>query len=180
MKRIVLFLAVALLWTVPLAARAATTIPVPDTSQTTTFSASVDEQCSITVPNDVIFVVTDVATQTTTSGVTLSVSDIVLATATKQLKISIQANAASFTPPVALATTWAAGDITWEDSTWTNATGAAGTMSNTAYHELATADADVATCAGTDIVFHLAAKSTVKRSGDHTLDCTWKIESIGI
>ncbi len=161
------------------AAFAQTTVSLPDTSQTTTLTSSVAEQARVTVPAGVTFNVSNVGSSTAASAASVTVSNIVLATATKQLKVSIQANAANFTPPVAGATTWAAGDVTWNAATWTNATGATGTLSNSAYNEVATCDADTASCGTTGLVFTLGAKGTVKRSGNHTLAITWKFESIG-
>jgi hypothetical protein len=78
-----------------------------------------------------------------------------------------------------LATTWSAGDVTWNAAAWTSATGAVGTLSEAAYTEVATCFADSASCSTTGLVFTLGAKNTVKRSGDHTLAITWKFESIG-
>lgn len=160
-------------------ASAQTTVTLPDSSQSTTLTANVSEQAQVTVPSGVTFNVTNVAASTAASGASVTVSNVVLATATKQLKVSLQASAADFTPPVALATTWAAGDVTWNAATWTNATGAAGTLSSTAYTAVATCAADAASCNTTGLVFTLGAKSTVKRSGNHTLAVTWKFESIG-
>jgi hypothetical protein len=108
----------------------------------------------------------------------VTVQSIVLATATKQLRVSLQANAASFTPPVVGSPTWAAGDVTWNAATWTNATGASGTLSNSAYTAVATCVADASDCSTTALVFTLGAKPTVKRSGNHTLVVTWKFEGI--
>lgn len=160
-------------------ASAQTTVTLPDTSQSTTMTASVSEQATVTVPAGVTFNVGDVTSSTAATAASVTVENIVLATATKQLKVSIQANAASFTPPVALAATWAASDVTWNAAAWTNATGAAGTLSDAAYNEVATCAADSATCSTTGLVFTLGANTSVKRSGDHTLALTWKFESIG-
>jgi hypothetical protein len=159
-------------------AYAQTTVTLPNTSQSTTLTANVSEQARVTVPSGVTFNVTNVTTTTAASAASVTVDNIVLATATKQLQVSLQANAASFTPPVVGATTWSASDVTWNASTWTNATGASGTMSNSAYNIVATCTADVATCSTTALVLTLGAKSTVKRSGNHTLVVTWKFESI--
>jgi hypothetical protein len=173
----------AALWTLILvgagAAGAQTTVSLPDTSQTTTLTASVPEQARVTVPAGVTFNVNDINSSTAASAASVTVDNIALASATKQLRVSIQANAASFTPPVAGATTWSAGDVSWNAATWTNATGANGTLSNSAYNAVATCDADAASCGTTGLTFTLGAKSTVKRSGDHTLVITWKFESIG-
>ena len=158
---------------------AQTTVTLPDSSQTTTLTANVSEQARVTVPAGVTFNVTDIASSTAASSASVSVSNIVLATATKQLKVSLQAGAASFTPPVVGATTWSASDVTWNASTWTNGTGASGTLSNSSFNEIATCTADSATCSTTGLVFTLGSKTTVKRSGNHTLSVTWKFESIG-
>ncbi|HEX2253542.1 MAG TPA: hypothetical protein VHQ65_09765 [Thermoanaerobaculia bacterium] len=158
---------------------AQTTVTLPDTAQTTTLTAEVSEQAQVTVPAGVTFAVNDVGASTAASAAAVTIDNIVLATATKQLKISVQAAAADFTPPVALATTWAATDVTWNAATWTNASGAAGTLSSSVYTEVATCAADAASCSTTGLVFTLGAKPTVQRSGNHTLSITWKFESIG-
>ena len=160
-------------------AEAQTSVTLPDTSQTTTLTANVSEQAKVTVPSGVTFSVNDVTASTAASAASVTVQNIVLATATKQFKVSLQANAAAFTPPVGGATTWSASDVSWNAATWTTATGASGTLSNSAYNAVATCDADTAACSTTGLVLTLAAKSTVKRSGNHTLVVTWKFESIG-
>lgn len=169
----------ATLLLLPAVVLAQTTVTLPDTSQTTTLTASVSEQAQVTVPAGVTFTVTDISGSTAASAASVTVDNIVLETATKQLKVSIQANAASFTPSVGGAATWSAGDVTWNAATWTSATGASGTLSDSAYGEVATCTADTASCSTTGLVFTLAANTSVKRSGDHTLAITWKFESIG-
>jgi len=163
----------------PTAAQAQTTVLLPDTSQTTVLTATVSEQARVTVPASVAFAVGDLSSSTAASAATISIDRIVLTTATKQLKISVQAGAASFTPPVAGSITWAAGDVSWNAATWTRATGAAGTLSSSAFTQVATCNADAADCSTTSLVFTLGAKTTVQRAGNHTLTVTWKVESIG-
>lgn len=158
---------------------AQTTVALPDTSQTTTLTATVTEQARVSVPAGVTFNVSDVASSTPAGAASVTISNIVLASSTKRVKVSIQAGAASFTAPEAGATTWSAADVTWNAATWTNATGAAGTLSDSAYNEVATCAADTDSCGTTGLVFTLGSKGTVKRSGNHTLTVTWKIESIG-
>jgi hypothetical protein len=160
------------------AAVPAAVVTLPDNSQTTTLTAEVSEQAAVTVPVGVSFPVVDIASSTGAAGASVDVDNIVLSSATQQLKVSLQANAASFSPPVALATTWSAGDVTWNAASWTSATGASGTLSSSAYNEVATCAADSAACSTSGLVFTLGAKDTVKRSGDHTLVVTWKFESI--
>ena len=159
-------------------AGAQTTVTLPDTSQTTTLTATVGDQARVTVPAGVSFAVSDIANATAASPATVTVANIVLATASKQLRMSLQAEAAAFTPPVGGATSWAASDVTWAAASWTNATGAAGTLSNSAYNAVATCTADVSTCSTAGLTFTLGANTGVKRSGNHTLVVRWKLESI--
>ena len=159
-------------------AGAQTTVTLPDTNQTTTLTATVGDQARVTVPAGVSFAVSDIATATVASPATVTVANIVLATASKQLRMSLQAEAASFTPPVGGSTTWAASDVSWAAASWTNASGAAGTLSNSAYNAVATCTADVSTCSTSGLTFTLGANTGVKRSGNHTLVVRWKLESI--
>ena len=161
------------------AVSAQTTVTLPDSSQSTVLTANVSEQAQITVPAGVTFNVTDISGSTAASAASVAIDNIVLASETKQLKVSIEADAASFTPSVVGATTWDASDVTWNAATWTSATGASGTLSDSAFGEVATCTADTASCSTTGLVFTLAANTSVKRSGDHTLAITWKLESIG-
>ena len=163
----------------PAAAQAQTTVALPDTSQTTLLTATVSEQARVVVPASVSFAVTNVGNGTAASTVGVTVDRIVLATATKQLRVSVQAAAASFTPPVVGATTWSAGDVSWNAATWTRATGITGVLSASSFTEIATCDPNAADCSTTTLVFTLGPKSTVQRSGNHTLVVTWKVESIG-
>jgi hypothetical protein len=171
-------LATAVLAVCAQAASAQTTVTLPDTSQTTTLTATVSDQARVTVPTGVTFTVADVASSTTAGAASVTVSNIVLATATKQLRISLQADAAAFTPPVGGAATWSAGDVTWNAATWSNAVGTAGTLSNSSYNPVATCTADVQSCSTSSLTFTLAANTSVKRSGNHTLVVRWKFESI--
>lgn len=159
-------------------ADAQTVIPLPDVSQTTTLTAVVSEQARVIVPASVTFNVTDVNSSTSAAGVAVDVDGIVLSSATRQLRVSIQAAAASFAPAAGGAT-WSAGDVTWNAATWTNAGGASGTLSAASYGTVATCDANVATCSTTGLVFSLGANPAVQRSGNHTLTVTWKFEAIG-
>lgn len=154
-------------------------VTLTDTSQTTTLTATVSEQARVTVPAGIAFTVNDVASNTAATAASVTVQSIVLATATKQLQVSVQANAATFTPPSVGDVTWDAGDVTWNAATWTNATGASGTLSSAAYGTVATCAAGAADCSTTGLVFTLGAKPTVNRAGSHTLVVTWKFESIG-
>lgn len=166
-----------LLWSTGAAAQ--TTVTMPDTSQTTTVSASVSEQARITVPAGIAFSVTNIGAVTVANAATLTVDQIVLSSATKQLRVSLQANTGSFAPPVGGAVTWGAADVSWNAAAWTGATGTAGTLSNSVYNAVATCNAGATACSTTALTFSLAPKPSVQRAGAHTLVVTWKVESIG-
>ena len=172
-------LAVGALALLAASASAQTVVVLPDTSQTTVLTAVVSEQARVTFPAGVTFAVNDVTSATAASAASVTISNIVLATATKQLKVSVQAEAATFTAPVGGSTTWAAGDVTWNAATWTSAAGASGTLSNSAYNTVATCAADAGSCSTSGLVFTLGAKSGIQRSGSHQLTVRWKVEAIG-
>jgi hypothetical protein len=159
------------------AAHAQVTVTLPSTSQTTTLTATVSEQANVTVPTAVTFAVSDIASSTPAAAASVTASSIVLSTALKQLRISLQANAASFTPPSG-AITWNASDVAWNAASWTNATGVGGTLSNAAYNTVATCTAGVASCSTSGLVFTLGPNTNIVRSGNYTLVVTWKFESI--
>jgi hypothetical protein len=174
----VTFFAAAAVAAIGTSALAQTTVVLPDTSQTTTLTATVGDQARVTVPTGVAFSVSDIALSTAASAASVTVANIVLATASKQLRLSLQADAAAFTPPVSGSPSWAAGDVSWNAASWTNATGAAGTLSSSAFNPVATCTADVSTCSTLGLTFTLGANTTVKRSGNHTLVVRWRFESI--
>lgn len=180
MKNIkVWLLLVALAALLPAAAAAQIVVVLPSTSLSTTLTATVSEQARVTVPAGVSFSVGDISAATPATAASVTIDQIVLATATKQLRVSVQAGAASFTPSVVAAPTWAAGDVTWNAATWTQASGSSGTLSSSSYNTVATCTAGVTGCSTTQLVFTLGANNTITNSGSHTLSVTWKIESIG-
>ena len=159
-------------------AASAAVVTLPNTSNTVTFTATVSEQCNVVaLPTAVAFTVGDVTISTDSAAQTVTFNSIVLQNG-NGLKVSLQANAANFTPPTGGSTTWAASDVSWNAATWTNGTGASGTLSNSAYNALATSTANAATLSTTGLTFTLAAKSSVDRAGDHNLVATWKLESV--
>jgi hypothetical protein len=169
--------ALGLLLAVATVVHAQVTVALPSTTQTTTLTATVAEQANVTVPTAVTFAVGDIASSTAATAVSVTATSVVLSSATKQLRISLQANAASFTPPSG-AVTWNASDVTWNAASWTNATGVAGTLSNAAYNTAATCTAGAGSCNTSGLVFTLGANPNIVRSGNYTLVVTWKFESI--
>lgn len=161
-------------------ASAQTTVALPDQTQTTTMTANVSEQARVTVPAGVTFNVVNTSAITNAGAASVTVDNIALATATKQLQISVAANALAFTNAGAGAT-WASSDVTWGVATFSNAgVGSAGALAGVGtYATVATCAVDVAACSTTNLAFSLAAKPTVKNAGNHTLVITWKFASIG-
>ena len=172
------FACAALVVFVSRVANAQTNITLPDTNQTTTLTATVSDQARVTVPAGVTFTVNDVSNATASGPASVTITNIVLATASKQLRVSLQAETPTFAPPVVGAATWAAGAVSWNAASWTNATGVTGTLSNSSYNVVATCAADTQACNTTGLTFTLAADATVKRAGSHTLTVRWKFESI--
>jgi hypothetical protein len=171
--------AVAIISWTSTTAFAQTTVIFPDTSQTTSVSLVVSEQSRITVPAGIGFAVTNVLVATVANPIAVNIDRIVLSSLTRQVRLSLRANSADFTRTSTGGGTWSASDVTWGAPAWTSATGAAGTLSSTAFNAVATCNPAASNCATTGLLFTLAPKPTVKRSGTHTLIVIWKIESIG-
>jgi hypothetical protein len=164
------------------AAQAQTNVTLPSASELTTLTAAVAEQADVSLPVAVSFTVNDVNAQTSQTNLEMTVSNIVLATATKQFRISLQANADTFAPPATTSITWNASAVSWSftgGSPWTNGTGTAGTLSHLAYNTVATCNAGVSSCSTNRLKLTLDANPSINRSGAYTLLITWKVESIG-
>jgi hypothetical protein len=162
------------------AASAQTTVALPNQTQTTTMNANVSEQARVTVPASVTFNVTNTSAATGATA-SITVENIALASATKQLQISVAANATGFTPSVPGSATWASSDVSWVAHPFSNAgVGTAGALAGIGtYNVVQTCAVDVSECSTTTLPFSLAAKPGVKNSGNHSLIVTWKFASIG-
>ena len=171
----ILVLAIALLWVSSVAF--GVEVPLPDTSQTTTLNANCGEQANVTAPTAITFAVSDVSQPTLSTNQAVSATSIVLGSG-KALKVSLQANAANFTPPVGGAITWAASDVSWDAPAWTGGTGSVGTLSSGAFNTVSQSTANAPELSTTALVFTLAAEPTVTSAGTHSLVTTWKFESI--
>ena len=159
------------------AAEAQTTVRLPDTSLTTPLITEALDTAVVTVPSGVAFAVRNVQASSAASAASLSVTSILIPL-TGRVKISVQAGAAQFTPPVAGAATWSAADVSWNAAAWSNGAGAAGTLTGAAFHQVATCSAGVLACSTTGLVFSLGPKPAVKISGHHGLTIVWKFEAI--
>jgi len=95
------------------------------------------------------------------------------------VKISLEANAANFTDGAG--PTFAASDVSWNAATWTLATGALGTLKNTAFTQVAqSVVAPVGTIGTTNLVFTLGVHNfgaVAVQAGPQTLVATWQFQS---
>jgi hypothetical protein len=157
----------------------AQTVALPSSAITTMMTAAVTEQANISIPSTVGLDVTNVDAQSARPNLTINVSSIVLATATKQLRISVQAAAASFTAPSGAPTTWTASDVGWVTQNWTNAANTDGMLSDAAFNTVATCNAAATSCSTSKLKFTLAPNANIRRSGNYTIGIIWKFESIG-
>src|SRR5687768_9897955 len=109
---------VALLIGMASVASAQTTVPIPDESRTSILTATVGEQCRITVPASIFFAVTNVAQPTASSAVVVNIDNIVLSNASRRLRVLVRAVGANFTPPNVGDSTWSTADVSWNGATW--------------------------------------------------------------
>ena len=163
-------------------ASAQTTVELPNSTQTTTLYANVSEQARVTMPTSVTFNVINTSAATAASVASpVTITNIALANAAKQLQVSLAATSStSFTPSVVGGTTWASSDVSWTDVAFSNSgDGTSGALAGVgAYQKVQTCAANVTECSTADLPFTLAAKPAVNYAGNHTLVMTWKFESI--
>ncbi len=155
--------------------------PLPqDATQLTTLTATVAEQATVTVPTDIAFAVSDITADTaSTTGTSVTVTDIVLDSGNK-LQILVSSAATSFTG-IGTGTTFTASDVRWSGAAvWS--TGGAATASGTG--GLTSTPKEIATCTGvaacntSDAIFSLKGDSAVTLAGAQTLTMTWRFASI--
>src|SRR5207253_10482783 len=125
------------------ATSAHTLVTLPDTSQGTTLTAIDSDHYRRTLHSFPTRRSSDLAANTAASAASVTISNIVLATASKQLKLSIQASAAYLAHTFELASPGPAAYVPWNATTWTNGAGSSGTLSSGAYNQVALATADV-------------------------------------
>jgi hypothetical protein len=159
-----------------LAATAAFPVALPNESQQSSIIATVMEQAQVSVPDEIVFDVTDVTQDTPISGLTVSATSVCLE-AGKALRIELKADAADFTPPSVGAPTWAASDVSWTAGSWTGGTGVAGTLSAAAYNKIAESNVNASELSNSDMAFTIVAKPTIQFAGEYTVMGTWRFSS---
>lgn len=140
------------------------------------FSVKAQETVNITLPANISFFVVNVNETTEADSATLSYTDANLNIG-NNLIISVKANAADFTRPGNAGDYIAANSISWITSNAQGGSGVNGTLSSFNYNIVYESIANP-TSGGLSIVWKLAALGSGVRAGVHTLNCTWKIESL--
>ena len=140
------------------------------------FTIRAQETIDITLPANISFDVVDVKEDTEADSITLSYIDANLIFR-YLLRISIKANAANFTRPSNAGDYIAANSVSWTTSNATGGFGVNGTLSSVTYNIVYRSTKNPGN-GNLLINFKLAAPGCGIRAGEHTLNCTWKIESL--
>ena len=140
------------------------------------FTIRAQETVNIVLPANVSFSVVKVNEITEADSATLSYTDANLNIG-KHLTISIKANAADFTRPSSAGDYIAASSISWTTSNAQGGSGVNGTLSSFTYNVVYESIVNP-TSGSLSIVWKLAAPGAGIRAGEHTLNCTWRIESL--
>ena len=140
------------------------------------FPISAQETVDIALPANVSFYVVNVNEIVETESVTLSYIDANLNSG-NYLRISIKANAANFTRPSNAGNYITASSVSWTTSNAEGGSGVNGTLSSVTYNVVYESIANP-TSGSLSIVWKLAAPGAGIRAGEHTLNCTWRIESL--
>lgn len=134
------------------------------------------ESVSITVPMSVSFEVSDVSRSTsgTPDPTRVEFSNVALS-AGKALRVSVQADAAAFTPPGGPGIP--ASKVSWSNLGANGGSGWGGTLSSSSY--VLVYQSDPSTTSGyIDLGWALAAPGSGIRAGGHEVTIRWKVESI--
>jgi hypothetical protein len=135
------------------------------------------EWVNITLPSAVSFAVTNATIATTGTPNPTQISFSLLSVLTGHaLRISIQANASTFTPPAGTATI-PASNVSWTTSGAVNGTGYSGTLSSVAPVRVFQSTAG-RTTGSVNLIWQLAAPGSAIRAGSHTLVARWILESV--
>lgn len=139
--------------------------------------ATAQELVTVTVPANVSFSVTNVATDTVgnPSAARVSFSGLVVLPL-RVLRISVTADAVSFTPPSA-SLAIPASKVRWTTSNASGGSGSNGTLSSAAWTQIFQSSL-LATSGRVDMTWTLGAPGGGIRAGTHTLTVRYKFESM--
>lgn len=136
------------------------------------------DSATITVPDAVGFLVTDVslATLSTPMETEVSFSDASL-TPGNCIRFSIKADVSNFTRPTEAGGFITSDKVCWVTTSDVHGTGSAGVLSSVAYGPVFQSTADF-TSGSTQVGWTLNVIGTSVYAGDHILTATWKVESL--
>ncbi len=139
-------------------------------------SAAAQETVTISVPLAVSFPVTDVSRSTSgTPSITTIVFSNANLSAGKALRVSVQSDAAAFTPPSG--SSIPVSSVSWSNLGASGGIGWSGTLSASSYALVF--QSNPATASGhMDLEWTMAAPTSGLRAGNHQLTIRWKMESI--
>lgn len=141
-------------------------------------AAAAQESVEVVLPSSVSFTVFDVSIAATGSPnptrLTFSSIDLQEGNA---LRVSVQAEAATFTPPAPGGLAIPTSRVSWTTSGVQGGSGTSGTMSDTSYGQVFQSTTSVSS-AQVDVHWTLAAVGGGVRAGWHDLTLRWKIESV--
>ena len=140
------------------------------------FPISAQETVDITLPANISFYVVKVNETTETESVTLSYKKANLDKG-KYFTISIKANTANFARPINAGDFIAASSVSWTTSNAKGGSGVNGTLSSDTYNIVYESNIDPKS-GSLSIIWKLADPGSGIRAGEHTLNCTWRIESL--
>jgi hypothetical protein len=141
-------------------------------------SAGAQESVEVVLPAAVSFAVFDVAAATSGSpGPTRIELTSIQLQAGNALRVSILAEAATFTPPAPGGLTIPASKISWTTSGAQGGAGTSGTLSDAAYGQVFQSTTS-ASSAQVDVHWTLGAIGGGVRAGWHDLTLRWKLESV--
>jgi hypothetical protein len=154
------------------AAGGATVYTMPATTLPVHLTYTVLRQAQVIVPAGISFDVHDISVSTTSAAVSVTTTGIIVYG--NFMHIGLSADAASFTPPVTGATTWASTSVVWSAATWDGGTGVGRALSSTTVGDLVSCSAHLDHCSTTNLVFTLVPNTSVKRAGLHTITARFK------
>ena len=141
-----------------------------------TAAAAQVQSARVTVPAGVMLNVSNVAAQTATlAPVTVSYDNLVVLLG-RRFRISVKADAATFTRPTPTGGTIPATNVSWTTSSAVNGTGSSGGLNSASYVTVFESTSGTTT-GSVAMSWRLAAPGGGIRSGNHTLTVRYRLEA---
>ena len=138
-------------------------------------TAEAQETVRVTVPSTATFNVTNVTMTTEALPVRVSFDTLIVLPG-RGLRVSVKADSANFTRPVASGLSIPATKVSWTASNASGGTGAGGSLNSSSYTTMFEGTAGQL-WGGVDLAWKLAAPGGGIRSGSHSLVVRYKLEA---